>query len=396
MLRQLSRQLIFAARIPPRQMIRRAWLAGRRSVEARLKPSLPTGDIRPRAVCPEPLFDPRAGLAERVEGGWRFRFIGRAIDLRSPIDWCAPGPSSRDQLWRMNLHYMEYLEGVNDEDFGELVTGWIEANPPYDGKAMADAWTGYALSLRVVVWMQQLESRRQRLLPGLISRTERSLARQLAYLERHLETDIGGNHLIKNIKALVWGSAYFAGRRAQRWRRTAVRLLRSQLSVQMLADGMHYERSPSYHAQVLADLLEIRHAAGADPLEGALDDAMAAAAQVAADLCHPDGLVAQFGDSGLHMAYPPAELASAFQRLTGRARPPRARFSLPEAGYFGLREGDSFLVIDAGDIAPPALPAHGHSDIFSFEWSIDGQRIVVDQGVFEYAAGERRRRSRSA
>lgn len=31
-----------------------------------------------------------------------------------------------------------------------------------------------------------------------------------------------------------------------------------------------------------------------------------------------------------------------------------------------------------------------------FEWSVDGQRMIVDQGVFEYMAGECRRGSRSA
>jgi hypothetical protein len=37
------------------------------------------------------------------------------------------------------------------------------------------------------------------------------VAEQLVFLERNLETDICGNHLIKNIKALIWASAYFTG-----------------------------------------------------------------------------------------------------------------------------------------------------------------------------------------
>jgi uncharacterized heparinase superfamily protein len=44
---------------------------------------------------------------------------------------------------------------------------------------------------------------------------------------------------------------------------------------------------------------------------------------------------------------------------------------------------------------PDVLPAHGHGDILGFEWTVAGRRLVVDTGVFEYAPGERRRKSRS-
>ena len=38
----------------------------------------------------------------------------------------------------------------------------------------------------------------------------------------------------------------------------ARQLLASELDEQVLADGMHYERSPAYHCQVLADLIDMR------------------------------------------------------------------------------------------------------------------------------------------
>jgi len=74
----------------------------------------------------------------------------------------------------------------------------------------------------------------------------------------------------------------------------------------------------------------------------------------------------------------------------------RARFAFPDAGYFGRRDPGGLLVIDCGRLAPDALPAHGHGDLLSFEWSVGGRRIVVDQGVHEYVAGPRRQASRSA
>lgn len=336
-----------------------------------------------------PLLPPHGGTAERLADGWRFRFLGRASEMTAGIDWRAPG---HDQLWRMNLHYMSYLEAVTDTDFASLVADWIASNPPYAPGSPSAAWSAYALSLRVVVWMQQLATRSARLDPGLIAKVEASLGAQLFYLEGHLETDVGGNHLIKNLKALLWASRFFTGAAAARWRARGLSLLRRELGRQILADGLHYERSTSYHAQVFADLVEIRHALGADPFEGALDTAVRRMAQPLADLAHPDGTPALFNDSGLTMAPAPRICLAAL----GGTYAAQNRFAYPESGYFGCRNDAYCLIADFGPVGPDDLPAHAQGDIGSFELSVAGERLIVDPGVFEYLAGQRRSRSRSA
>jgi uncharacterized heparinase superfamily protein len=386
MLKRIARELAFARHVPPRQLARRAALVVRRKAEARLRPALDAGDLRSAERPPLPLFAPRRGMAQRTADGWRLRFIGRTEEMPHTIEW----KRSPDQLWRMNLHYMEYLEELADSDVEALIRQWTAANPPYARGSASDSWNAYAVSLRSVVWIQQLALRRERLDSAFLAEAEKSLAGQLRYLERHLETDVGGNHLIKNVKALAWASAYFDGAAAKRWRRKALRLLARELPLQILPDGMHFELSPAYHCQVLADLIEIRHALGSDPLNGALDEAIARAARAAADLAHPDGRIAQFGDAGLAMAYTPAECLAAL----GLEPEQHAVFTL--GGYHGCRDRDCYFIADAGRIAPDQLPAHGHGDIGSFEWSVAGQRLVVDQGVYEYVAGPKRSASRSA
>jgi uncharacterized heparinase superfamily protein len=311
--------------------------------------------------------------------------------MRGAIDWRGPGLGSEFQLWRMNLHYMEYLEEVGDADFVALTGEWIEANPPYARGAWKDGWNSYALSLRVVVWMQQIAARGGRASGPVL----RSLAAQLRFLERNIESDIGGNHLVKNIKALLWASAFFSGAESARWRAAGLKWLARALSEQVLSDGVHYERSPSYHCQVFADLLEIRHALGSKS-PAALDDVLRLMAAATADVTHPDGLVAQFNDAGLHMAYAPGECLDVFETMFGARPAPRRTINLAAAGYFGLRSDVGYFIADCGRVAPDDLPAHGHADILSFEWSVRGQRIVVDPGVFEYVAGRRRDDSRSA
>ena len=398
-LKLAARAVAFGRHIPPSKLARRIGLSVRRKLRDHWVVDEPTDASPPdRAPSPPwPLFAAREGMIDPHGDVALFTFLGHVEKLRIPdIDFSRPGRGPEFQLWRMNLHYMEYLEGVPDLLWAGLVGAWIDANPPRLRGAWKDSWNSYALSIRVVVWMQELVRRADRLPAGVVARAEASLARQLRFLVDNLETDLGGNHLIKNIKALIWASAYFSGPEAARWRTIGVELLQAELAQQILDDGMHYERSPSYHCQVFADLLEIRHALGGDPLGGNLDDALHRMAQVTADLTHPDGRVALFNDAGLDMAYAPAECLSVYELLFKRRPAPRQVFALERAGYFGLRTDGSYFIVDCGRIAPDDLPAHGHGDILSFEWSVAGQRIIVDQGVFEYISGERRRRSRTA
>lgn len=388
---EFARQIEFARHVPLARMIRRLRLEARRRF-CDLRPARASLPPTPARVdLPPPLFPPRATILRREGEDPVFRLLG--VDTRMAggrVDWRAGG----DQLRRMTLHYMEYLEGVDDALWNEIVGRWLASNDVPAPGAWRDSWSSYALSLRVVVLMQ--EAARREIAPMLRRRVEASVARQLLHLERNLETDIGGNHLVKNVKALLWASCCFEGPHATRWRTLGLRLLEDALTRQILPDGAHVERSPAYQCQVFADLLECRAALGADPLGGRLDGALGRLAQATIDLAHPDGAIAQFNDAGLDMAYRPGVCLEAYARLFGEAPAPRRIFALPQAGFFGARLGDDYVVIDCGRIGPDDLPAHAHGDVLSFELSVAGRRMIVDQGVFEYVEGERRRRSRAA
>jgi len=383
--------------VPPRQLLRRLELIGRR----RLAPWLPdgTGTAQPGPISdrpPLPIFSPRRMLDAR-SNGWRFQQPWGSLDLARPIDWGLAADNPQKLSWRANLSYMEFLEGVDDQDFVEFVSTWIEGNPSTSADASRYSWRSYNLAIRVVVWMQQLALRRNRLDAAFLDRAMASLARQLRHLERHLETDMGGNHMIRDMKALLWGGAFFAGDEAQRWWRRGLVLLEEELKTQILSDGCHYERSPSYHCQVMGDLLEILSLLKAGSLRNRLGATLERMAMACSVLTHPDGKVALFNDGGLDLAYAPEVLFDALERL-GIARPMRqdGPFALAEAGFYGLIKGDEHLVIDCGPIGPDALIGHAHGDILSFEWSVSGRRIVVDQGTYQYRSGPRRRQSRAA
>lgn len=393
--RTLWRHLSFARHIPPRQLVRRAELRLRSMLERRLEPRLdgPSARLSPRA--PRALFASPGGTGVRQADGWSFNFLNRTEQCALKIDWRLGGVGAANQLWRMNLHYFDWAQALDDAALTDGIDQWIAAYPPYRPGADQDGWNAYALSLRVVAWLKQLAARRANLDQPWIDRIAGEVARQLRYLERHVETDIGGNHVIKNIRALLWGAAAIECADAARWRKLGLKLLRRELG-QMLPDGMHYELSTSYHGQVLGDLLDIRQALGRDPLGGALDSTIARAAQVIADLTHPDGGASLFGDAGLTMGPPARVLREAARAITGQGFAARPVFDLPHGGYVGLRSGRDLLLVDAGPLGPDRLPGHAHGDIGSIEWSVAGERMIVDQGVFTYVASDQRQAARSA
>lgn len=348
-----------------------------------------------RATLPAALFAPRTGLVRRDErGGLSVCFLNVERNIALPLDWHPAELKKGTRLWLLNLHYMEFLEGLTAAEFAAYVRHWIHANKPYRPGYWLDDWNSYSLSIRVVVWMQQFAHHRAALTPADQALMLGSLTAQLRYLLNNLELDIGGNHLIKNIKALLWAGAFFESAEAAHWRRRGEVLLVQELAEQILPDGMHYELSPAYHAQVTADLLECYAVLPAGPLKETLRRQLEKMACNLADMTHPDGLPSLFNDGGLHMAYAPAECLAVFNQLVSSAIEPGATIDYPSAGYFGLREGGELLLVDCGPLAPDHLPAHGHGDALSFEWSTAGQRALIDPGVYEYNEGLLRAQSR--
>ena len=114
------------------------------------------------------------------------------------------------------------------------------------GFGRGDAWLPYPAALRAWSWCGLYRD----LVAGSDLEPEflRGLAAHAGFLRRHLESDVGGNHLIKGLKALAGLAVFFAD---ERLLGRALQRLTAQLAVQVLPDGGHYERAPAYHCQVL-------------------------------------------------------------------------------------------------------------------------------------------------
>ena len=114
----------------------------------------------------------------------------------------------------------------------------------------APGWEPYPLSRRLVAW-----SRLQAALAGEAAgrefwrlRLEPSLRRQAAFLRRNLERDLPNNHLLANFRALAWVGLLFPHwPEAARLRAVGLEGLWGEMRRQVLADGVHDERSVTYH-----------------------------------------------------------------------------------------------------------------------------------------------------
>jgi len=300
-------------------------------------------------------------------------FLNREVTIGFPPEWNSPGPS---KLWLYNLHYFEYIWGLAPADATRVALDWM-ARHPYGRDQIG--WEPYPLSLRLQNWCGYFLGRHKDFTESdgaFLDTLVRSIAVQAEVLEKNLELHLLGNHLLENAATLALVGTCLAGPSAERQRTRGLRLLDEQLREQVLPDGGHFERSPMYQSRLTYVLSQVI-ASGDDDLPGRVGEAHRTMQTALALETHPDGEIALFNDAAFQIAPIPAEMG---------VRPALpGKFALPQSGYFGARtrRGD-FVICDAGPIGPDYIPGHAHGDMFSFELSLAGARVIVDSGVFGY------------
>jgi uncharacterized heparinase superfamily protein len=376
------------------------WPAGLRPLDAGIwprwggRPGLRAGRIEllgmartlaPLAI-PEPA-SPEPAILEHDDGAradWE-------QDSRDPADWEQADweQASAPQLWRFHLHYWDWAWGLAAEAdragaralFATLWRSWHGAVTAGRG----DAWLPYPAALRA--W-SFCGLHHDLVAGGEIEKPFiAGLAAHAGFLRRHVESDVGGNHLIKNLKALAGLAVFFAD---DRLLARALSRLSGQLAVQVLPDGGHYERAPAYHCQVLADLIDVAdlvRATGRTPRPG-LVLAIEGMRRWLGGVLSPGGEVPLLNDG---FPVGPDLLAALCPG------PPSAGplLVLPDTGLVRGTAGGWQLLADVGPPCPDELPAHAHADTFSCLVHVDGAPLLVDTGISTYAAGARRRYERS-
>lgn len=323
-----------------------------------------------------------------------FRLLNVERRIEQAADWNHP---QWPKLWLYNLHYFDDLNAdgasLRKAWHVDLLKRWIAENPPGQG----NGWEPYPCSLRIVNWMQWAWAGNQ-----LDADAVHSLAVQTRWLAKHLEYHLLGNHLWANAKTLCFAGCFFGGEEGVAWQKKGAALIARELHEQVLTDGGHFERSPMYHAIILADVLDLIQLARCFP--GRFDAGQVHAMQDAAQrmrrwlqiMRHPDGDIAFFNDATWGVAPTPAALEDYARELgLPPVAPPSDGVShLPESGFIRLQNARAVLLAEVGAVAPDYIPGHAHAGTLSFELSLDGRRVLVNSGISTYENDAERLRQR--
>ncbi|MCX5816215.1 MAG: heparinase II/III family protein [Proteobacteria bacterium] len=297
-------------------------------------------------------------------------------------------------LEKKDRHYSAFLD--------QIIHDWIIAHPVPVGSngGAGPSWEtlSAAWRLREWLWIKGIawphESFRRE--------TKELMLRSFWEHARHLMDHKGhpNNWIIVESTALALAGICLPElTEAAKWFEEGVSRLESEFHRQFMADGVHFELSPLYHAICLHALLEVKRAASVKhvPLPAVFEAPLERAAGYLASLCRPDFTWPSLNDSGnITGDY------RVLMRLAGelfnrpdfiwigtkgrRGTSPAAAVHIyPDAGIGVMRSGynkDShFLVFRAG---PPGM-THIHEDVLSLDVTVHGTLCLADPGITTYA-----------
>jgi hypothetical protein len=318
-----------------------------------------------------------------------------------------------DPLWLYNLHYGEWALTLarayaESGDVGyrdtltRLMSSWLDSCPA----GAQPAWDPYPLARRLVAWSKvaAVMQSDQAWQPFWAERLEPSLRAQARMLKHNLEHDIPNNHLIADYRALAWVGLAFPGwPESRRLAGLGIEGFLSELRRQILPDGVHDERSISYHAVVLQDVLETWRLTKAARHEKAeeMGSHVEPMCRFLEGMRTPGNTWPMLNDTVPGYPCDPLELLAAAaveaDLPSSHASDTSTRRSrvFASAGYAVIADAKgNWAVFDAGPMGPDRVLGHGHADALSVEIHHDSSPLIVDPGVFTYREGEWRDRFR--
>lgn len=373
--------------------------------------------------------DAGAFFKDPIKGGdWPAKPYCFDIDVRST------GVARGDVkfVWEINrlqfLHAASAKAAAGDAQARELIfktlQRWRDDNPPFRG---VNWFSGIELAMRMVTLTlvvaalgEALRDQDRRLLTSLIAAHGFWLHR---YPSRYSSAN---NHLVAEGLGLLLAGLLAPGLpHAAEWAREGRRILETEAALQIYADGVGGEQSPTYQAFTMEMLaFGALVARGAQqPLAPVVQDRLIAGARFLRTLMDTAGVTPHIGDDdeGRVIAQPPdrepryvASIVAAVAGLAGDATlmPPAhdthlrdALFAVPAAtghadagthcfkdgGYIAIRQTiagrQMVLTFDHGPLGYLSLAAHGHADALAVWMSLDDQPVFVDAGTFLYHSG---------
>ena len=408
-----------------------------------------------------PDHDTAVEQAHRIADG-RFDLLGpKTLDFGDPIRWRLDPSTGKETPLRhwsriryldpnvagdykltWELNRQQYLVTLGkaywytaDESFAaravDHLCSWMDANPPKRGINWASS---LELAYRAISWIWTLQflKNSEQLSPEKYLRCLKYLYLHGRHIETYLSTFHSPNtHLTGEALGLFYlGIVFPELRAAARWRRTGLRILTSEITRHIGADGVYCEQATYYQRYTVDIYLHLWALSSANRL--AVSPAVKRRLELALEyllfLARPDGSAPLLGDDDGGRLLPldnrppcdfraclatgavlfgrsdfrfaagePAEETlwllgpEGFERflsLTGSA-PRRDSRGFPQGGCFVMRDGweqgANYLLVQCG---PHGFLncGHAHDDLLAIEVAAAGKRVLVDPGTYTYTA----------
>jgi hypothetical protein len=383
----------------------------------------------------------------------RIKILGREIAYPKYIDWNKDFRTGKKwtlnridyhsfqagdprDTWELNRHQFLPVLGkafylTRDERYAQkaiaIINSWIEQNPPCRGINWASA---FEIALRTLSWLWTLKyiASSKSLTQTTHKKICESLFRQADHIIRNLSLySSANNHLIGELTALTLIGLHF---NQERWEEKAEALLKEEIDLQLLPDGVGTEQSSFYHAHIMeyyvliALIFKERGLVIAENILKSLERG----AIFLQSLLGEDGYPPQIGDNDSGevlklsanysnfksilnlVAYISEEDgllqedisvdektfwligAENFQKLIKRRDSKRKNRAIrpvfPAGGYYILEK--SFdrtqlkLIFDCGPLGMKPMAGHGHADALSFILYVNGLPVFIDPGTYTY------------
>ncbi len=316
--------------------------------------------------------------------------------------WQMPQAS---HLWNYNLHYLEFLIPLAAEytDTGEeqYFIKWRQLAESWLGQTASDSMEPYPVSMRIpnlLICMELLGRKLEH--TDMRKRLLDSIYRQYRYLLENQELSLLANHYFENLKTIVICSLLYGELELYH---KYYDLFLKQTDEQILQDGIHFERSMTYHKIILESILRVytvlKSAGHACDAEKLIPQVRAMASALFSLERGFGGRTPLFNDAGNNAGKDSRQLLSAVQRICGYDT--RIRNSFGYAGYYTMSADKAqifsmtretvccFILFDCGDIGPSYMGGHAHCDCLSFELALNGKIMFANSGTGCYQGGLR-------
>lgn len=366
----------------------------------------------------------------------KFTFLNNlTYQFDNEVDWKTNPFSYR--LWNFNLNYFDFLDTLYNAykmtrdikylDKGiELIESWIEKNQEYD----VNTWDPYVVSKRLFNFINFIADIKDEYEEDELKEINKSIYKQTKYLSKNIEYYLDANHVIMDGKGLVFAGVYLNDSNLLE---KGISILQKEYERQVLSDGGHYERSPSYQIEVLSHYVEcyiLLLKNGLDEKWKILINLIEKMSIYLNSIIMPNGNIPLLNDSSLDYPFRADDLLqissiilkqklfnlnslsnyalsilnnrdiNVFNELVNSSKNSNVKnITLKESGYYIIKDlinnEELYLLFDCGDGGPDYNLGHTHADSLNVIVCIDKKELIMDSGTFTYKIGNDRNFYRS-